>query len=270
MSLHDKVLIVTGGTSGIGEACSRHFAALGARVVIASNQAAPGAALDDALAIACGDGAIRLLQIQRAGKQPKMNADKAKQRCEELEARLENRLALLDLQMQFSSEMPVVESGAYVVPKVLLERLFAERRGELPPQRPSQEEIERIDKLAISAVLAAEHALGRQPREMPHNNPGYDIESFVLDAHGNPTGEIVFIEVKGKTVGVAEVTVSANQIRQSLNAPERFVLAIVPIEDGKALQPRYVRRPYRNNIDHTVQSMSLKVSELLAISKDPA
>lgn len=46
MSLHDKVLIVTGGTSGIGEACSRHFAALGARVVIASNQAAPGAALE--------------------------------------------------------------------------------------------------------------------------------------------------------------------------------------------------------------------------------
>ncbi len=211
-----------------------------------------------------------LREQERAGRQPKMNADKAKQRCEELEARLDNRLALLDLQMQFSSEMPVVESGAYVVPKVLLERLFAERRGELPPQRPSQEEIERIDKLAISAVLAAERALGRQPREMPHNNPGYDIESFVLDAHGNSTGEIVFIEVKGKTVGVAEVTVSANQIRQSLNAPERFVLAIVPIEDGKALQPRYVRRPYRNNIDHTVQSMSLRVSELLAISEDPS
>lgn len=46
MSLHEKVIIVTGGTSGIGEGCSRHFAALGARVVIASNQAEPGAALE--------------------------------------------------------------------------------------------------------------------------------------------------------------------------------------------------------------------------------
>jgi NAD(P)-dependent dehydrogenase (short-subunit alcohol dehydrogenase family) len=46
MSLRDKVIIVTGGTSGIGEACSRHFAALGARVVIASNQAERGAALE--------------------------------------------------------------------------------------------------------------------------------------------------------------------------------------------------------------------------------
>jgi methionyl-tRNA formyltransferase len=31
---------------------------------------APGTALDDKLTIACGDGAVRLVQIQRAGKQP--------------------------------------------------------------------------------------------------------------------------------------------------------------------------------------------------------
>jgi methionyl-tRNA formyltransferase len=35
---------------------------------------APGAALDDKLTIACGDGAVRLVQVQRAGKQP-MGAD---------------------------------------------------------------------------------------------------------------------------------------------------------------------------------------------------
>jgi methionyl-tRNA formyltransferase len=34
----------------------------------------PGTALDDKLTIACGDGAIRLVQVQRAGKQP-MSAD---------------------------------------------------------------------------------------------------------------------------------------------------------------------------------------------------
>jgi methionyl-tRNA formyltransferase len=31
---------------------------------------APGTALDDKLTIACGDGAVRLVQVQRAGKQP--------------------------------------------------------------------------------------------------------------------------------------------------------------------------------------------------------
>jgi methionyl-tRNA formyltransferase len=31
---------------------------------------APGTVLDDTLTIACGDGAVRLIQVQRAGKQP--------------------------------------------------------------------------------------------------------------------------------------------------------------------------------------------------------
>ena len=30
----------------------------------------PGTALDDKLTIACGDGAVRLVQVQRAGRQP--------------------------------------------------------------------------------------------------------------------------------------------------------------------------------------------------------
>jgi len=49
MDLQDKVIIVTGGTSGIGAGCSRHFAALGAKVVIVSNQPEAGAALEEEL-----------------------------------------------------------------------------------------------------------------------------------------------------------------------------------------------------------------------------
>ena len=49
MNLKDKVILVTGGTSGIVEACARHFASLGARVVIASNQEDRGIALEGEL-----------------------------------------------------------------------------------------------------------------------------------------------------------------------------------------------------------------------------
>ncbi len=49
MSLEGKVIVVTGGTSGIGEGCSRHFAALGNQVVIASNQPEQGAAMQEEL-----------------------------------------------------------------------------------------------------------------------------------------------------------------------------------------------------------------------------
>src|SRR5690606_8666971 len=46
MSLNDQVILVTGGTSGIGEACVRHFAELGAKVVAVSNQQGRGEALE--------------------------------------------------------------------------------------------------------------------------------------------------------------------------------------------------------------------------------
>ena len=31
---------------------------------------APGTVLDDRLTVACGDGAVRILELQRAGRQP--------------------------------------------------------------------------------------------------------------------------------------------------------------------------------------------------------
>lgn len=44
------------------------------RSTLASGAGEPGTAFDDTLTIACGDGAVRILELQRAGKQP-MKAD---------------------------------------------------------------------------------------------------------------------------------------------------------------------------------------------------
>jgi methionyl-tRNA formyltransferase len=44
------------------------------RTTRGDGKGAPGALLDDKLTIACGDGAVRILELQRAGKQP-MKAD---------------------------------------------------------------------------------------------------------------------------------------------------------------------------------------------------
>lgn len=65
MALKDKVIVVTGGTSGIGEGCVRHFASLGARVVIASNQADPGAALEAELRAAGSDALYVFTDVAR-------------------------------------------------------------------------------------------------------------------------------------------------------------------------------------------------------------
>jgi methionyl-tRNA formyltransferase len=41
----------------------------------ANGSGVPGEVLDDRLTIACGDGAIRILELQRAGKAPMKAAD---------------------------------------------------------------------------------------------------------------------------------------------------------------------------------------------------
>jgi methionyl-tRNA formyltransferase len=45
------------------------------RCELAKGEGAPGAALDDRLTIACGDGAIRIVELQRAGKAPMQAAE---------------------------------------------------------------------------------------------------------------------------------------------------------------------------------------------------
>ena len=50
MSIENKTIIITGATSGIGEACAREFVSRGANVVMASIQLAEGEALETELA----------------------------------------------------------------------------------------------------------------------------------------------------------------------------------------------------------------------------
>ena len=45
------------------------------RCEMAKGSGEPGALLDDRLTVACGDGAIRLIEVQRAGKAPMKAAD---------------------------------------------------------------------------------------------------------------------------------------------------------------------------------------------------
>jgi NAD(P)-dependent dehydrogenase (short-subunit alcohol dehydrogenase family) len=52
MSIAGKVVFITGGTSGIGAGCTRHFAEMGAKVAFASNQIEQGKTIEAELAAA--------------------------------------------------------------------------------------------------------------------------------------------------------------------------------------------------------------------------
>jgi hypothetical protein len=97
-----------------------------------------------------------------------------------------------------------------------------------------------VERRAVDAVLAAERALGRQPEEMPHNNPGYDIRSLDSDGH------LIHIEVKGRIAGASDFFVTYNEVLHGKNAAPRYRLALVRVNpDGKhADEVRYLADPF--------------------------
>jgi len=104
----------------------------------------------------------------------------------------------------------------------------SEVRSEEPPER--QEQRSRVDKAAIRRVLQFEKDNDRRPKEMPHKNQGYDIESCL------PNGRLDrYIEVKGlggpwTDLGVA---VSRDQYRKASKENKSFWLYVVEF----ALEP---------------------------------
>ncbi|MGH2531421.1 MAG: helicase-related protein [Thermomicrobiales bacterium] len=207
--------------------------------------------------------ANQLKQQEEAGKSrgKRLNAEKARQRADELADRLQTRLAALQQERKVSAAPAVVVGGALVIPYGLVRALS---KG----IAIDQEQIARVDRLAVAAVLAAERLLGHEPRELAHNHPGYDVES--RDA----AGRLRFIEIKGKS-GEQEtvtVTVTKTQILTALNAPDQFILALVMVDpdQGRAAAPRYVRQPFGREPDFGVTSVNYEMKELLARAGAPA
>src|SRR5205807_6325928 len=132
---------------------------------------------------------------------------------------------------------PVVAGGALVLPKGLIDRV-AGRRDQ--PVATYARETEEVDRRAISAVKAAEKRLGREPEEMPHNNPGYDIRSLTPDGHW------LFIEVKGRILGAEDFSVTRNEVLYGKNA-DRYRLALVSVHpDGPERdQVQYLVDPFQ-------------------------
>jgi hypothetical protein len=96
------------------------------------------------------------------------------------------------------------------------------------------------ERRAVDAVLAAERALGRVSTEMPHNNPGYDIESLP------PSGSLVFIEVKGRVAGAADFFVTYTEVLRGKTAAPHYRLALVAVDpdDPARDEVRYVDDPF--------------------------
>ncbi len=200
------------------------------------------------------------LKLQELAGKPaaKLNSGQARQRADELQSRLRRRMEELGQERHLSPLPPVIIGGALVVPQVLLDQV----RGFVSERvSPNQESRERIDRLAVAAVMEFERKLGHQPREMPHENAGYDVES--KDPVSN---QLLFIEVKGKAAGSETVTISKTQILTALNKPDDFILAVVEVDGDRAGEPVYRFKPFTREPDFGVTSVNYNLNQLLGLT----
>lgn len=205
-----------------------------------------------------------LAQKEASGKtNAKLNSKLAARRAEELESRMQNRLAELDLERRISPMPPIITGGALVIPRGLIHKLMAVQNPELFGYNDRQT----IEYAAMNAVIQIETELGYRPKDVSALKCGYDVESFIpkmarrLEAY-----TLRFIEVKGRTKGATTVTVSKNEILTALNKPEEFILAIVEV-DGNDTHTIYLRHPFKNAPDFTATSVNYDIRDLIAESE---
>ncbi|GAC1406421.1 MAG: hypothetical protein NVSMB49_26070 [Ktedonobacteraceae bacterium] len=198
--------------------------------------------------------AAHLKQQEAAGRtNARLNSQLARQRAEELLSRLERRLNELEQERKLSALPPVIVGGVLVVPQGLLNTLI----GQNDTIEPFAHETERVEQLAMEAVMQAERKLGFVPHDVSRDKCGYDIESSIPG-----TGRLRFLEVKGRTQGAKTVIITKNEILTALNKPDDFLLAIVEV-DGEETTTHYITRPFQREPDFDATSVMYDLAKLL-------
>jgi len=200
------------------------------------------------------------LQEQAGKPNARLNSQEARRRADELQGRLEKRMAQLDLEGQISALPPVVLGGLVVVPIGLIAKISGRPMATTSSPTDTQASAAR----ARAVVMEVERRLGFEPIDREAEKLGYDIES-----KDGRTGKLRFIEVKGRVSGAATITVTKNEILYSLNKPDDFILAIVEFLDDDTHRVHYVRRPFQREPDFGVTSVNYDFADLLARAEVP-
>jgi hypothetical protein len=206
--------------------------------------------------------AVELKEQELAGKvNARLNSGLARQRADDLAARLQKRMAELEQERKLAPLPPVVFGAALIVPIGLLRRLQPSPVGEPPTFAANTQESEHR---AIEAVMVAERGLGYVPNDVSAEKRGYDLESSIPG-----TGRLRFIEVKGRAAGAKTVTITKNEILTALNKPDEFILAIVEL-DGELTKTYYVRKPFQKEPDFGVTSVNYALEDLIQRAEEPS
>jgi len=211
--------------------------------------------------IAYWDYRAEELKLQElSGKTPRMNSGRARERCDQLTLRLQQRMQELELEKQLAPQPPVVIGGALIIPESVLAKLAGQ------PTDTHPKDVRRIESLAMAAVMDTERQAGRIPVDVSSQNLGYDIESREPE-----TGRLWLIEVKGRHVDADTITITRNELLVALNKRDDYYLAIARIRDDDRVDSlHYIQDPLARALSGDVLfgqvAMVFRLDELLAMA----
>jgi SNF2 family DNA or RNA helicase len=205
---------------------------------------------------------LKLKEDQEAGKDVRLNVENARRTVTDLEGRLENRKKELQSMRHVVNGTPIVLGGALVVPAGLMRRV---RGDEETSSNFSADPIarSRVERIAMDAVRKHEESQGCHVVDVSAEKCGWDLTSHppAID-HKQPDPR--HIEVKGRVKGAATITVTRNEMLYAFNQGDKFVLAIVIVnEDDSHDGPYYIRRPFDREPGWGVSSINYNLSDLL-------
>lgn len=208
---------------------------------------------------------LKLKEDLEAGKDVRLNLENARRNVTDLEGRLENRKKELQAMRHLVNGTPIALGGALVLPTGLLQTL----RGDEPSDPvaatfavdPAARS--RIERLAMEAVRRVEEAAGYRVEDVSKDKCGWDLTSYPPAVDGKQP-EPRHIEVKGRIKGAATVTITRNEMLYAFNQGDKFILAIVLVNEHNDTEgPYYIRRPFDREPGWGVSSVNYEIDHLL-------
>lgn len=205
---------------------------------------------------------MKLSDDKAAGKDVRLNLENARRTIDDLKGRLETRRKSLQSMRHVTSGTPVVLSGALVLPAGLLRKL----KGITPaPGDISHDPLARtrIEQLAMNAVTEVEESQGCRVVDVAAAKCGWDITSYPPAVEGKQP-DARHIEVKGRAKGADTVTITRNEMLYALNQSDKFILAIVQINDDESTDSVfYLRAPFDSEPPWGTSSINFHLNDLL-------
>ncbi len=203
--------------------------------------------------------ALELKEKEKQGEKTRLPSQNILRRAENLAERLELRMARLSEERFITSIPPIIRGGMIVIPAGLLRQFENSNNSDETIISSNIDARLLIEKSAMDAVMKKERELGNIPKDVSIQKIGYDIESFDPDKKS-----LRFIEVKGRKKGADSILITRQELITSLHEPEKFILAIVFVENGIAEQPHYVLGTLDDREPRFEQSaIQYKISKLL-------